>query len=139
MSMVLTQPSNLPPPSNGFSSQVAQCFLSESFRHWTFAIPRALHNIIGDALNEIEGVYSAHGQSLEAAFVFSLLRAVPSTEATASVSSPLSSPGTRGTDSHSIPRHKPALSNATSYAYVSPPPSPCISSPPERIPPLLDH
>ena len=32
----------------------------------TFAVLRALHTIIGDALNEIEGVYSAHGQSLEA-------------------------------------------------------------------------
>ena len=33
----------------------------------TFAVLRALHTIIGDALNgyEIECVYSAHGQSLE--------------------------------------------------------------------------
>ena len=103
----------------------------------TFAVLRALHTIIGDALNEIEGVYSAHGQSLEVIRTEEI--AESSTETTALVSSPLSSPGTRGTDSHSRPRHKPALSNGTSYAYVSPPPSPCISSPPERIPRPLDH
>ncbi|KIJ92568.1 hypothetical protein K443DRAFT_13508 [Laccaria amethystina LaAM-08-1] len=77
----------------------------------TFAVLRALHTIIGDALNEIEGVYLAHGQSLEV---------IPAEEIAES-------------------RHKPALSNEPSYAYVSPPPSPCISSPPERIPPPLDH
>ena len=99
----------------------------------TFAVLRALHTIIGDALNEIEGVYSAHGQSLEVIPTEEIAE-VSSTETTALVPSPLSSPGTRGTDSHSRPRHKPALSNGTSYAYVSPPPSPCISSPPERIP-----
>jgi hypothetical protein len=104
----------------------------------TFAVLRALHTIIGDALNEIEGVYSAHGQSLEVIPAEDIAEASP-TEATALVSSPLSSPGTRGTDSHTRSRHKPALSNGTSYAYVSPPPSPCISSPTERIPQPLDH
>jgi len=101
----------------------------------TFAVLRALHTIIGDALNEIEGVYSAQGQSLEV-IPAEVIAEVSSTEATALGSSPLSSPGTRGTDR---PRHKPALSNGTSYAYVSPPPSPCISSPTERMPPPPDH
>ena len=67
----------------------------------TFAVLRVLHAMIGDALNEIEGVYSAHGQSLEVIPMEEIVK-VSSTEATALVSSLLSSPGTHGTDSTSF-------------------------------------
>lgn len=84
----------------------------------TFAVLRALHAIIGDAIRDMEHVYASHGQYEgrgSTNFEFSPPSS-PTTEETA----PLSGPN--------YERRKNSLPSSISYAYASPPPSPSIAS-----------
>src|SRR5258708_33333184 len=78
----------------------------------TFAILRRLHAIIGNALDEIEGVYKSHG-----------------------CSTPSMSPNCRKTPDHttssmdqSVPHPFDKPSQSTFSVYASPPPSPSVAT-----------
>jgi hypothetical protein len=89
----------------------------------TFAILRRLHAIIGNALDEIEGVYRSHGYS------------TPSGSASCrkTPDRPSSSLGP------SVPHPLDKTSQSTLYsAYVSPPPSPSVATCPDSIAADLD-
>lgn len=74
----------------------------------TFAVLRALHALIGDALDDVERIYAEAGNS--------------------SHNSRTSTPGTPSTASTArSPTHK-SSNSAQGHAYASPPPSPLISS-----------
>ncbi|KAJ4474486.1 O-methyltransferase [Lentinula aciculospora] len=74
----------------------------------TFAVLRALHALIGDALDDIERIYAESGSS--------------------SQSSRTSTPGTPSTTSTApFPTHK-SSNSGHGHAYASPPPSPLVSS-----------
>ncbi|KAF6752864.1 hypothetical protein DFP72DRAFT_442350 [Ephemerocybe angulata] len=106
----------------------------------TFTVLRALHDIIGEALDDIERVYQAHGQD-PAANVDGGDR---DSKLSANASSPPASPrssyayssyskvsGT-GKSPGATFRHKASLSSGSlgmiCKAYVSPPPSPCVTT-----------
>lgn len=80
----------------------------------TFAVLRALHGIIGEALDEIEAVYALHGSQNK-----------PSMARDKEPDPAGCSPSTGTTR----PSHRPTLSiNSLSNVYASPPPSPCIKT-----------
>ncbi|TFK23982.1 hypothetical protein FA15DRAFT_694701 [Coprinopsis marcescibilis] len=101
----------------------------------TFAVLRALHNIIGEALDDIEQVYHAHGQdavagNAEASYGDS--DSEPTATTRSSLQAATCSPLKESRKSHRTSGHKSTLSigsvNTVSKAYVSPPPSPCVAS-----------
>jgi hypothetical protein len=80
----------------------------------TFSILRALHGIIGEALDEIEAIYALHG---------------PQSKSTADKENLSDLSGRPPSGRSDRPHHRPALSiNSYANAYVSPPPSPCIKT-----------
>ncbi|KAJ3819191.1 hypothetical protein F5880DRAFT_1137749 [Lentinula raphanica] len=74
----------------------------------TFAVLRALHALIGDALDDIERVYADAGSS--------------------SQSSRTSTPGTPSTSSSAPSRTHRSTDSGQGVAYASPPPSPLVSN-----------
>ncbi|KAJ3999098.1 hypothetical protein F5050DRAFT_1565815 [Lentinula boryana] len=79
----------------------------------TFAVLRALHALIGDALDDIERIYAESGN--------------PQNSRT-------STPGTpSATSTAPLPTHK-STNSGQGYAYASPPPSPLISSYSQSVP-----
>lgn len=82
----------------------------------TFAVLRALHGIIGEALGDIEAVYTFHG----------LHDKPPSGLGRDKIPTPDPSGNYCGP---ARPKHRPTLSvNSLSNVYASPPPSPCIKT-----------
>ena len=81
----------------------------------TFAVLRSLHNILGEALDDIERIYASHGYS-----------------------SPSEPPGTQWTSpdrKENIPNSGRKLMVSIGQAYASPPPSPSMASHAHPIPP----
>ncbi|KXN80702.1 Sterigmatocystin 8-O-methyltransferase [Leucoagaricus sp. SymC.cos] len=87
----------------------------------TFSVLRALHDIIGEALDDIEAIYALHGSQGKLSSGPGVGRDKVST------SDP---PGNCAVDSGAArPFHRPSLSvNSFSNVYASPPPSPCIKT-----------
>jgi hypothetical protein len=87
----------------------------------TFAVLRALHAIIGEALDDIEAVYMLHGMQDKPSSGLSVGRDQAPTP---------DSPGQYSLYSgQSRPNHRPTVSvNSISNVYASPPPSPCIKT-----------
>ncbi|PPR01314.1 hypothetical protein CVT24_006347 [Panaeolus cyanescens] len=84
----------------------------------TFAILRALHAIIGNAIDDVERVYAAHGDQLPSESA-QYTPAIP-------LSPTLASPQEPTFSSTSRPGHGSLRS--TSHVYASPPPSPSITT-----------
>ena len=115
----------------------------------TFAVLRALHGIIGEALDDIEGVYNSHGQEALSDPVAAVgvdagdkdyeLRRGSSSSSTSHAKAPacFNATGASATGKSPGYRHKSTLSNsslnAICKAYVSPPPSPCVATKEQRF------
>ncbi|CAA7262528.1 unnamed protein product [Cyclocybe aegerita] len=85
----------------------------------TLAVLRSLHAIIGDAIDDIERVYSTHGYTMDPS--------APQSQEEDQQSSN-QAPGPENDNPIPKPGHK--SSTSTSHAYASPPPSPALATSP---------